>query len=279
MPILIAIPHGGTAYPDAIIDALRDPAQVRLRLEDRHVGEVGKLAARRSQVSCLLAHAPRAMIDLNRSTDDIDWGMVTGSRPRATRNSLVNRRSRNGLGLIPRRVSGMGEIWRNPIAREEIDRRIAAIYTPYHLALGRELERLRDAYGAALLLDLHSMPPLRSSSPDQLPAEFVVGDRFGAACDAGLADLAMRYLAGHARRVAHNRPYSGGHMLDRYGQPMRGIHAIQVEICRSLYLDARLDQTSARLPAIARLVAGLVEALGNEVLQLGPSSRLSQAAE
>ncbi|WP_324827112.1 N-formylglutamate amidohydrolase [Qipengyuania zhejiangensis] len=279
LPVLLAVPHDGRRYPDTLLERMRDPANTCPRLEDRHVGQIGHQIAAEIDVSFLAAEAPRAMLDLNRSADDIDWGMVMGSKPKVARHSMVNRRARNGLGLIPRRIPGMGEIWRGPVSVEDLNRRIALVYTPYHAALGRELDRLRDVWGAALLVDLHSMPPLRRSTPGELPAEFVLGDRFGASCDGGLADLAMRYLGGHGRRVAHNRPYAGGHMLDRYGQPVRGIHAIQIEVCRSLYLDSRLDQPSARLSGIGRLLGGLVQALGHEVAEMGRPTRLAQAAE
>ncbi|QYJ06357.1 N-formylglutamate amidohydrolase [Qipengyuania flava] len=278
-PIVVAMPHAGRAYPDPVLETLRDPAQAKLRLEDRHIDAVGKPVAFATGANLLLATAPRAMIDLNRSSEDIDWAMVRGTRPPQTRHSLANRRSRSGLGLIPRRVPGMGELWRRPLERQEVDAWIEGIYEPYHGALAAELERLRDQWGVALLIDLHSMPPLRPSHPQDQPAEFVIGDRFGASCDPGLVDLTMRYLATQGRRVAHNRPYSGGYVLDRYGQTQRGIHAIQIEVCRSTYLDARLDQPSARLPAIVKLLAGLVRTLGAETALMGRGGGFSQAAE
>ncbi|MBX7500019.1 N-formylglutamate amidohydrolase [Qipengyuania sp. YG27] len=279
IPVLIAAPHCGRAYPDDMLASLREPDEARLRLEDRHIDAVAGPVASANGTSLLLAQAPRAMIDLNRSVDDVDWGMVQGSKPKPVRHSLANRRSRSGLGLVPRRIPGMGELWRRPLTKGELDAWIAGIYTPYHAALGSELERLRDRWGVALLIDLHSMPPLKRTHPQDRPAEFVIGDRFGASCDPGLVDLALRYLATHGRRVAHNRPYSGGYVLDRYGQTARGIHALQIEVCRSTYLDARLDQPSARLPAIVKLLSGLVRTLGAEVATMARRGPIAQAAE
>ena len=279
LPVLIAAPHAGRAYPDRIVGAMREAGQAQLRLEDRHVDAIAVPVAAETRNGLLLADAPRAMIDLNRSVDDIDWGMVPGAKARRVPHSLANRRARSGLGLVPRRIPGMGEIWRAPLAQEELQDRIDGIYTPYHAALGAELERIRDRWGIAVLIDLHSMPPLRPTQPQDLPAEFVIGDRFGASCDAGLVDLALRYFSAHGRRVAHNRPYSGGYVLDRYGQTQRGIHALQIETCRSTYLDARLDQPSARLGAIVRLLGGLVRALGEEAASMVRRGPLAQAAE
>ncbi len=279
LPILIAAPHAGRSYPAQVICDLRDPEEAKLRLEDRYIDVVAQTVAFDAGVSLLAAEAPRAMIDLNRSVEDIDWGMVRGERPRPKRHSSANRRSRSGLGLVPRRISGMGEIWRRKLEKVELDSWIDGIYTPYHTALASELERLRDKWGVALLIDLHSMPPLRRTHPQDQPAEFVIGDRFGASCDPGLADLAIRFLATSGRRVAHNRPYSGGYVLDRYGQTARGIHSIQIEVCRSSYLDARLDQPSARAGGIVKLLSGLVLTLGAEVEAMGRTRRLPEAAE
>ncbi len=279
LPVLIASPHCGRIYPELLASLLRDADQASLRLEDRHIDSIARPVATETGASLLLADAPRAMIDLNRSVEDIDWGMVRGEKPRQARHSLANRRSRSGLGLVPRRIPGMGEIWRRPLERAELDAWIEGIYVPYHAALAYELERLRDRWGVALLVDLHSMPPLRRAHPQDLPAEFVIGDRFGASCDPGLVDLAIRYLATHGRRVAHNRPYSGGYVLDRYGQTARGIHAVQIEVCRSAYLDARLDQPSVRAGAIAKLLSGLVQTLAAEVETMGRAAQMPQAAE
>jgi N-formylglutamate amidohydrolase len=258
---------------------MRDPEQARLRLEDRYVDAIATRLAAETGASLLVAQAPRALIDLNRSVEDVDWSMISGEVLRSSRHSVANRRSRNGLGLVPRRIPGLGEIWRGQTPAAQLEARIAGIYRPYHAALGAELDRLRDAWGAALLVDLHSMPPLRPAGPEDRPAQFVVGDRFGASCHPGLVDMTLRYFGDHRRRVSLNRPYSGGYILDRFGHPRRGIHALQLETCRSTYLDTRLDQPSARIVSVARLLAGLVRALAAEVGEIGGAGRLAQAAE
>ena len=205
--------------------------------------------------------------------------MVRGEKPQAARHSLANRRARNGLGLVPRRIPGMGEIWRSSIDRSDLDARIDGVYNPYHASLGHELDTIRDAWGAALLIDLHSMPPLRPSVPNDRPAEFVIGDRFGASCDDRLVDIALRYFASEGRRAVHNRPYSGGYILDRFGQTRRSVHAMQIEVCRTTYLDNRLDQPTARVGAIAKLIAGLARVLAAEVSRMGEIGGFAQAAE
>jgi N-formylglutamate amidohydrolase len=279
IPVLVAAPHAGRVYPPALRERMRDADYSALRLEDRHVDRLAREIAAATGAGLLVAHAPRAMLDLNRACDDVDWSMVRGGSPRPVRHSLLNRRSRSGLGLVPRRLSGLGEIWKAPLERGELEARIERIHRPYHAALGDALDRLRDRWGAALLLDLHSMPPLRPRFPGERTAEFVVGDRFGASCDPALAAQALGWLAGHERRAAHNRPYAGGYILDRHGAPARGIHAIQLEICRTTDLDAALREPSARAGAIVRLVTGLVRELGQAVAGLGRAGAQPLAAE
>ena len=275
-PVLVAVPHAGRDYPENVLAAMRDPQFSALRLEDRMVDLLGREIARLTGASLLVASAPRAMIDLNRSLTDMDWTMVAQGAPGGTVNSAANRRARSGLGLVPRRLSGLGEIWRTRLDRDEVDRRIAHIHEPYHAALKHALDRIRSRWGAAVLVDLHSMPPLRERHPGDVPAQFVVGDRFGASCDGTISAAAMRYFGREERRASHNRPYAGEYVLDRHGSPSVGIHALQLEVCRTLYLQPDMASPSAHLPAIARLLAGLVRVLGEEAV---PAGRWPQAAE
>jgi N-formylglutamate amidohydrolase len=191
----------------------------------------------------------------------------------------TNRRAHSGLGLVPRRLPDFGEIWRGPLPLEELERRIDQIHRPYHEYLAGELKRIRDHWGAALLIDLHSMPPLRRQSGEGSPPQIVLGDRFGTSCHGGLIGRAFRYLEAQGSAAAHNRPYSGGYVLDRHAAPLRGIHAVQVEICRAAYLDDTLSKPTEAVGPLAKMLAGLVRELGAETAQLGSSGDITQAAE
>jgi N-formylglutamate amidohydrolase len=266
-----------------------------LRLEDRHVDQLGAAVAAATGAPLLRAHAPRAMMDLNRAESDIDWEMIEGprlARPAAlaaaaaaaaaattTTGSPANHRARSGLGLIPRRLPGYGEIWRSRLPRAELDRRIAEIHQPYHQALGEELRRIRDIWGAALLVDLHSMPPLAPRDSDMPAPVMVLGDRFGASCHHALVRCGLAFFEGEGVAAAQNRPYSGGYVLDRHGAPASGIHAIQIEVCRSLYLDDDLAEVTPEAPAIAALLTRLVVELGRETAALGQARAMMDAAE
>ena len=279
VPVLIAVPHAGRCYPASLTAAMRDPAWGPARLEDRHADALGAAVAEATGAALLVAQAPRALIDLNRAPDDVDWSMVAGASARRAPHSAANRRARSGLGLVPRRLPGLGEVWKQRLALDDLTARIEDVHRPYHRAIADTLDRMRDRWGAALLIDLHSMPPLRQPGHAGEGAEFVIGDRFGSSCAPALSALALRHLAGAGRRVAHNRPYSGGYALDHHAAVRRGIHAVQIEVCRATYLDARLDQPGPRLPAVARMLTGLVRTLADEIAALGNPNAHRQAAQ
>ncbi len=268
IPILIAAPHAGRAYPTSLLEHMRNPGFAALKLEDRYVDRLAEQIAAASGAALLVAHAPRAMIDLNRASDDVDWDMLARGKPDNVGSYTPGVRVRSGLGLIPRRLPGLGELWKRRLEEAELADRIAAIHTPYHARLGEALADLRDRWGAVLLIDLHSMPPLdpRSGQPS---AQFVLGDRFGATCHGALVGSCFSYFSQHRRTAAHNRPYAGGYVLERHADPGNAIHALQLEIDRSRYLDARLVEPGAGFDEMVNLLTGLVRRLAAEVADLG----------
>ena len=277
LPILIAVPHAGRHYPESLTGRMRHPADAPLRLEDRLVDLLAEEVASATGASLIVAHAPRALIDLNRSADDVDWEMIAGGAPFGGARLGAGRRSRSGLGLVPRRLPGIGEIWRGRISPAELAARIDLVHRPYHQAVSEALEELRDRWGRALLIDLHSMPPLGPLTGPDAAASFVVGDRFGASCDGALARAALNHLGDAGQRTAHNRPYAGGYVLDRHGAPARGLNALQLEVCRSVYLDAAMSEPGEGFAATAELLTGLVRRLASELNAL--PSWFAQAAE
>ncbi len=281
LPVLIAVPHAGRAYPRSLLERMRNPGFAALRLEDRYADLLAERLAQETGAALLVAHAPRAMIDLNRAADDVDWDMF-GRRPEGDFGCYTpGRRARAGLGLIPRRLPGLGELWKRRHEEGELAARLEGIHVPYHDCLDAKLAELRTRWGAALLLDLHSMPPLPARSGER-PPEFVLGDRFGASCHGGLIASAFGYFSEMRRGAAHNRPYAGGYVLERHAAPDRGIHGLQLEIDRSSYLDSRLAEPGAGFDAMVALLAGLVRRLAVDVADLGRLSggaRWAEAAE
>lgn len=277
IPVLVAVPHAGRTYPVELVERMRSPEDACLRLEDRLADLVGRKIAEETGASLMVAHAPRAMIDLNRATEDMDWEMVSGGPPAGTARYAAGRRARSGLGLVPRRLPGTGELWKRQMHRADLEARIELVHRPYHTALAQVMESLRDRWGAALLIDLHSMPPLGPKTGRDPSPDFVIGDRYGSSCSANLSCNAFEHFESSCRRAAHNRPYAGGYVLDRHGNPARGLHAIQIEMCRSVYLDDAMREPGAGLGETAAVLSGLVRRLAEELLS-GTRS-FAQAAE
>lgn len=279
IPIVIAVPHAGRVYPAQLARRMRDPGPTALRLEDRHVDRLGVAVARETGAALLIAQAPRAMIDLNRAVDEMDWEMVVGGHPAWRKPGQTGRRVRSGLGLVPRRLPGLGEIWNRRMDAGELDERIDSIHRPYHEALAGCLRGLRDRWGAALLIDLHSMPPLARRGSGESVAQFVIGDRFGSSCDGALCAAAFDEFSRLRRPAAHNRPYAGGYVLDRHAAPAQGVHAMQIEICRSTYLDALLTDIGPGFEKTVAVLVRLVRRLAAETAALDRSGQLPLAAE
>lgn len=249
-PVVLSVPHAGRDYPPALLAAARlSPARLAT-LEDRHA-DLLALGAADAGFTVIVARRARAWIDLNRAPRELDPELVQ-SRPRG----VLERTSRvaSGLGLIPRRLAGSGDIWARRLPLEDVEGRIAHDYRPYHARLAAVLDAARARHGAAVLLDLHSMPPCGGAS-------IVVGDLYGRSADRRFA-LTLRDTAEHAGlSVDDNVPYAGGHIVNSHGEPGRGIHALQLEICRSLYLDADHREPGPGLPRIRAFVRDAAEAL------------------
>lgn len=251
-PLILSVPHAGRDYPPGLEAELRMPIARLGILEDRLVDAVARGV---DGVPTLIANRPRLWIDLNRRETEIDPGMVEPALPAAR--TMLSAKVRSGLGLVPRRLAGIGELWRRRLPAAALAERIARDHRPYHARLSALIERARSRFPAVVLLDLHSMPPLR---PEQgAPAEIVIGDRFGLSAAPRFRARIMGAAAAFGLRADDNSPYSVGHIVERHGEPLRGIHALQLEIDRSLYLDAALD--ACRPDGLARTRAFLAEAV------------------
>ncbi len=271
IPVLVSVPHAGRDYPDEIFTALRLPRASLVRLEDRYADLlVRNVIADAAPV--VIARRARAWIDLNRDERDLDLEMVSGAVKADY--PTPGAKQRGGLGLIPRRLSGEGDLWKGRFPLVEIDRRIADFHRPYHAHVSEILGRMRDRFGVAILLDLHSMPPIPISHPVPAP-RFVIGDHFGKSAASRYSELLVEHIRRHGFAVALNHPYSGDHMLRRHGKPNDNIHALQIEVDRSLYLDSDLREPGAGVAMVSRLIGQLVAILADE----SSNSNVLMAAE
>ncbi len=262
VPVLLSVPHAGRNYPAQAPGMIRPAIAQLMPLEDRMADLLVNTAVAQG-AQAIVAKMPRLWIDLNRDEREFDPAMMAGP---GLALPVMSSKVRGGLGLIPRRLARTGDIWRELLAADDVAARIENIHRPYHAAIQERLAALRARFGVAILLDIHSMPPVKDRDGEGSP-RIVIGDRFGRSSSGQFTARALAELEASGLPVAVNAPYAGGHVLERHARPQQGVHALQIEIDRTLYLDARLDGPGSGLAAIQRLVAKLVDSLADEALE------------
>ncbi|MGH7057121.1 MAG: N-formylglutamate amidohydrolase [Acetobacteraceae bacterium] len=256
-PLVFASPHSGRAYPISFLSAARlDPLALR-RSEDSFVDELFA-AAPAHGAPLLAATFPRAYCDPNREAWELDPDMFAEPLP-----LWVNTRSPRaaaGLGTVPRVVASGEHIYRNKLTFDEAAARVRQCWEPFHAALAGLLGETRARFGKCLLIDCHSMPSAAGRSGR--PADFVLGDAHGTACAGRIVQLLEQALGDLGYRVRRNDPYSGGYITRHYGVPREGIHAVQLEIARGLYMDERRIEPSCGFASLQRDLGQLMGVLG-----------------
>lgn len=270
-PVLVSVPHAGRDYPAGFALLSRLPIDRIRPLEDRYADLLVEKAVERGH-RAIVSKVPRVWVDLNRGEREFDPGLI-GAGARAT--PLPSAKVRGGLGVIPRRVIGGGDIWRGALSAAEFEERLTDIHRPWHASIADMLGVLGGRFGGAILIDLHSMPPLATQPGVATRPQIVIGDLFGRSASGRVAQAALGFVQDQGIAGTLNAPYAGGHTLERHGRPDRNIHALQVEIDRSLYLDLLLDRPGAGLARMQAFVAGLATFLAAEIC----ASPLADAAE
>ncbi len=255
-PVILSVPHAGRDYPPDLAQYLRGHVAQLIALEDRYADALIETAIAGGS-SGVIARAPRLMIDLNRDERDVDPNMFDGP---VLHDNRISAKARGGLGLIPRRTAAAGEIWKGKLSKDDLYHRIATIHRPYHTQLSAMLAQARAAFGVAILLDIHSMPPLPEQNPGDAP-DIVLGDLFGRSAHGSFTEIAAATARRHGLRIAINTPYPGNYILNRHSDPARGIHALQIEVDRRLYLDSNLGSLGAGLGQIQSIITAIADAL------------------
>ncbi len=255
-------PHSGCVYPGAFLAASRLDLSVLRRSEDCFVDALfmGVVAG---GYPLMRAHFPRCYVDVNREPYELDPRMFDGRLP-----SYANTRSMRvagGLGTVARVVGDAQEIYDRRISVNDALRRIESLYKPYHRTLRRLFTRVHREYGVATLIDCHSMPSTTGGGRDDRPrADVVLGDRYGTSCAPAISETIESALRSMGFVVSRNKPYAGGFITEHYGNAAAGLHTIQLELNRGLYMDERrfersadFDQLAEKMTALAHLVAGI----------------------
>src|SRR5436190_2180965 len=247
-PLLFNSPHSGRVYPREFLLASRLDLATLRRSEDSFVGElIEGVVARGHPV--VRAHFPRCYVDVNREPYELDPRMFDGRLP-----SFANTRSMRvagGLGTVARVVGDAQEIYDQRIPVDDALRRIEGLYKPYHRALRRLMTRIHRDFGTAVLVDCHSMPSTPGPKDERPRADIVIGDRYGTSCVGLVTDAIEAILRERGYVVSRNKPYAGGFITEHYGNPAAGLHSVQIEINRALYMDERRYERSASFARVA----------------------------
>jgi len=271
-PFVFNSPHSGRDYPLQFVRASRLDSLALRRSEDFLVDELFA-AATRHGAPILKARFPRAWLDVNREPYELDPAMFATPLP-----AFANTRSArvtNGLGTIARIVAENEEIYAAPLDTSEALARIDHVYKPYHAALRGLLAETIVEFGYGILVDCHSMPsahavsrvgglPFSGRRTEPLRADFVLGDRYGSACSPVLTHLVANILRDLGYRVAVNKPYAGGFITEHYGRPVNGLHALQIEVNRALYMDEARLEKSTGFQALAQDIETFISRLAAE---------------
>ena len=259
-PMLVASPHSGRLYTHDFIASSRLSSDALRRSEDSFVDEVFA-GATHAGIPLLQADFPRVYCDVNREAWELDPAMFADKLPGWC--NTTSARVAAGFGTIARLVSSGEPIYRNRLTFTEAELRIRTCWQPYHDALAGLIDRTRAKHGACLLLDAHSMPSRAGEPRDGEPRagksrtrdtrpdpDFVLGDAFGTSCAQPITQFTERFLRERGFRVRRNDPYAGGYVTRHYGRPSSRIHVLQIEICRSLYMN---EQCFEMLPGFAQI--------------------------
>ena len=254
VPFVFNSPHSGSHYPERFLALTRLDRMAIRRSEDCFVDELFGAAVPLG-APLLAANFPRAYLDVNREPWELDPRMFAEPVPPFA--NIRSARVAGGLGTVPRLVGEGLDIYSGRLPLNEAVARIESIYKPYHDALKRLLSRTHSRFGYAVLIDCHSMPASIRIGENGVRPDFIIGDRFGVSAARALTETAISALISMGYTVAHNKPYAGGFITEHYGRPARGLHALQIEINRGLYMNERTLQRSSGFDALADDLARL----------------------
>ncbi|MBY3467908.1 N-formylglutamate amidohydrolase [Rhizobium laguerreae] len=262
IPFVYNSPHSGRIYPPEFIAQSRLEGIAIRRSEDHYVDELfGSAVALGAPL--LAANFPRAYLDVNREPYELDPRMFDGLLPPyANVNSL---RVAGGLGTIPRIVAENMEIYARRLPVQEGLDRVEAVYKPYHAALRRLIARTHVQFGFGVLIDCHSMPGNVRVAGSTARPDFIIGDRYGTSASAELSRAAIAILEEMGFAAIRNKPYAGGFITEHYGRPSRGLHALQIEVNRAIYVDELTLEKRGDFAAVADAVADFMQQMADYV--------------
>jgi N-formylglutamate deformylase len=263
-PLVVEVPHAGLAVDALVLSTLLAPASALGRDADLYVDELFADAPSEG-AALLVAHSSRYVLDLNRGEADFDALAVEGGSARVSPHGLIWRTTTEGRSALA-----------GPLPASELERRLDTYYRPYHATLRRLLDERVAMFGWAVLLCAHSMPSRgRDGHQDtgRERADVVPGTRGRTSAAAAVIDTVDRAVREAGFSVAHDQPYRGGFSTGHYGRPEHGVHAIQVELSRRLYMnELTLERKAREFAKLREFCRELVQRLAEVRPRLSSSS-------
>lgn len=273
-PLVLASPHSGRIYPE---EFARQSCLAEIVLRQSEDCFVDHLVAAAPQLGAPLVSAlfPRVFVDPNREATELDQDMFAERLPLPV--NAASPRVLAGLGVIPRLAANEQEIYAAKLPPAEAERRLDLFYRPYHRALGDMVAATKRQFGVCVLLDCHSMPSAGAwmdglHTRQRIDVDYVLGDCFGASCAERMTATAEATLVEHGAKVRRNNPYSGGYVAQAYGRPAQGVHVLQLEINRALYMNETTLEPTQSFAAVQDILKTLIERLTAAALQLAKAA-------
>jgi len=273
-PLILASPHSGRIYPEEFVKQSCLAEIILRQSEDCFIDRL-VAAGPKSGAPLLSALFPRVFVDPNREPTELDQDMF--AERLAMPVNAASPRVLAGLGVIPRLAANEQEIYGGKLPPLEAERRLDLFYRPYHRALGDLVAATKRQFGLCVLLDCHSMPSAGAwmdglHSRQRIDVDYVLGDCFGASCAERMTAAAEASLSERGTKVRRNNPYSGGYVAQAYGRPAQGVHVLQLEINRALYMNEATLEPTPGFAAVQEVLKILIERLSSAALQLAQAA-------
>lgn len=241
VPILLSVPHCGTNFPGELASQFKPELRQAPDDTDWYVDHLYNFAAEMG-ITMIAAVNSRWVIDLNRDPE---------SKPLYSDGRIIT-------ALCPA-TTFMGQpIYideRKEVAGEEVKRRAALYFEPYHKKVQELLDGLKKKFGKVLLWDCHSIRQRVPMIHKEKFPDLILGDADGTSASPGLIEGVLSVLDHSSYSVSHNHPFKGGYITRHFGRPAENQHALQLEMTKINYMnDTEQEYDNTRAEAMRTLL-------------------------
>ncbi len=231
-PLIVSSPHSGRYYDKKFLELTGNRKKLYNQIEDMYVDQLVEDFHKYGS-TLLSTKVSRAVIDLNRDKNEIDTDLVKNLPEKNFYKSIY---VKSGIGLFPRLSRDYNELYVKDFLWKEAKLRINKYYKPWHFQLRSSIESIRSKFNFCLLMDYHSMP---SNVQNKITNknQIVIGNNYGKSCNESLTNFVKNSFMNKGYIVAINKPYAGGYITRNYSNLDQNINTLQIEICRSLYMN------------------------------------------